>query len=118
MTNEMIFPQMLTKLREEKGMYQKELAAHLNVSIATISNYENGVHHPDLVTLCKIADFFGVTTDYLLGRSPYVFDPSTLTRPLTRDYTVADFLDTTLSLSQREVYSLMEYIDYLKHRQR
>lgn len=112
----MNFAQILTDLREEKGVYQKELASHLNVSIATISNYENGVHHPDLATLCQIADYFGVTTDYLLGRSPYIFDTNTLARPLTKDYTVANFLDTTLSLSQRDMTSLLEYMDYLKHR--
>lgn len=114
----MNFAQILTDLREEKGVYQKELAAYLNVSIATISNYENGVHHPDLFTLCQIAEYFDVTTDYLLGRSSYVFDPNTLTRPLTKDYTVADFLDTTLSLSHRDMVSLLEYVDYLKHRRR
>lgn len=112
----MNFAQILTNLREEKGVYQKELASHLNVSIATISNYENGVHHPDLDTLCQIADYFGVTTDYLLGRSPYVFDTNTLARPLTKDYTVADFLDTTLNLSKRDISSLLEFADYLKNR--
>lgn len=112
----MDFAQILTNLREEKGVYQKELAACLNVSIATISNYENGVHHPDLDTLCRIADYFGVTTDYLLGRSSYIFNPDTLARPLTRDYTVADFLDTTLSLSKKDMSSLLEYAEYLKQR--
>ena len=59
----------LTLLRESKGVYQKELAAYLKVSIGTISNYENGVHEPDLVTLGKLADFYGVSTDYLLERT-------------------------------------------------
>lgn len=112
----MNFGQVLTNLREEKGIYQKELAAYLNVSIGTISNYENNVHHPDLATLCQIADYFEVTTDYLLGRSPYLFNPNTLARPLTKDYNVADFLNTTLSLSQKDMSSLMEYIEFLKHR--
>ncbi len=112
----MEFGQRLTNLREEKEIYQKELAAYLNVSIGTISNYENGVHFPDLVTLCQIADYFEVTTDYLLGRTPYRFNPSTLARPITKDFSVADFLHTTLSLSQRDMSSLMDYIEFLKHR--
>ena len=114
----MDFGQILTNLREEKGIYQKELAIYLNVTISTISNYENGVHLPDLNTLCLIADYFGVTTDYLLGRSSYVFNPDTLARPLSKDYTVADFLNTTLSLPQREVHSVLDYVEYLKHRQK
>lgn len=114
----MSFGQILTTLREEKGIYQKELASYLNVSIGTISNYENDVHHPDLNTLCRIADFFAVTTDYLLGRSSYQFDINTLARPLSRDYNVADFLNTTLSLPPREVSALLEYMEYLKVRHR
>lgn len=112
----MNFGQILTNLREEKGIYQKELAIYLNVTISTISNYENGVHLPDLNTLCLLADYFEVTTDYLLGRSSSVFNPETLERPLSKDYTVADFLNTTLSLSQREVHSVLDYVEYLKHR--
>lgn len=118
MVTTMNFGQILTNLREEKGIYQKELAIYLNVTISTISNYENGVHLPDLNTLCLIADYFGVTTDYLLGRSSYVFNPDTLALPLSKDYTVADFLNTTLSLPQREVYSVLDYVEYLKSRKK
>lgn len=116
MVTEMDFGHRLTNLREEKGIYQKELAAYLNVSIGTISNYENGVHYPDLSTLCQIADYFEVTTDYLLGRSSYRFNPNTLARPITKDFSVADFLNTTLSLSHKDISSLLDYIDFLKNR--
>ena len=59
----------LANLRREKGIGQKEMASLLNLSVGTISNYENGVHSPDLNTLCRLADFFDVTADYLLGRT-------------------------------------------------
>ena len=59
---------ILANLRREKGIGQKEMASLLNLSVGTISNYENGVHSPDLNTLCRLADFFDVTADYLLGR--------------------------------------------------
>lgn len=62
----MNFGEKLFKLRTERGIYQKELAEYLEVSIGTISNYENGVHYPDLATLCKFAEYFHVSTDYLL----------------------------------------------------
>ena len=57
---------ILTELRKEKEIGQKELAVYLNVSVGTVSNYENDVHSPDLSTLCKLADFFGVSVNYLL----------------------------------------------------
>ena len=68
-SNYMTTGRILTELRKEKEIGQKELAVYLNVSVGTVSNYENDVHSPDLSTLCKLADFFGVTTDYLLGRT-------------------------------------------------
>ncbi len=64
------FGNRLLLLRREKGLCQKDLAEYLHVSVSTISNYENGINHPDLHTLCCIADYFGVSTDYLLGRTP------------------------------------------------
>lgn len=58
---------VLKQLREENGLVQKELAAVLHVSNGTISNYESGIHSPNLDTLCAIADYYGVSVDYLLG---------------------------------------------------
>lgn len=63
------FAERLAELRTFSGIYQKELAGYLNVSIGTVSNYEKGIHQPDLETLCKLADYYGVSTDYLLGRT-------------------------------------------------
>ena len=60
----------ISDLRKERNISQKELAAYLHVSIGTISNYENGVRYPDLEKVCKLADFFDVSVDYLLGRCP------------------------------------------------
>ena len=114
----MVFAQILTEFRENKGIYQKELASQLNVSISTISNYENGVHLPDLPTLCQIADFFDVSTDYLLGRTPYAGNFRTLQQPLRKDYTVTDLINTTLELPPRELVSMLDYIEYLKQRQK
>lgn len=106
--------QILANLRAEKGLAQKELALLLNLSIGTISNYENNVHSPDLNTLCKLADFYGVTTDYLLGRTKYRFDPQTLNRQISKEYTVLDVVDTVLACEKtNRVESLMEYARFL-----
>ena len=106
--------QLHANLRAEKALAQKELALLLNLSIGTISNYENNVHSPDLNTLCKLADFYGVTTDYLLGRTKYRFDPQTLNRPISKEYTVLDVVDTVLACEKpNRVESLMEYARFL-----
>lgn len=109
--------QLLAELRIEKGIYQKELASYLKVSIGTISNYEKGIHYPDLATLCKLADYFGVTTDFLLGRTDCRYAPDSLSRPLTRDYTISNLVNTTLELPQKDINSVVEYVELLKLRQ-
>lgn len=65
------FPERLKKLRKEKDIYQKELADKLNLGRTTIGGYEQGSRSPDKETLNKIADFFDVSTDYLLGRTDH-----------------------------------------------
>lgn len=55
------------KLRKAAGKTQKEIADYLKCSYQAYQKYENGTREADYTTLCKIADFFGVTIDYLLG---------------------------------------------------
>lgn len=83
---------ILRQLREEKGFGQKELASVLHVSNGTISNYENGVHSPNLDTLCAIANYYGVSVDYLLGRADSPYAERELEQCISGTYTVNDFL--------------------------
>lgn len=108
--------EILTELRKEKNIGQKELAVYLNVSVGTISNYENDVHSPDLINLCRLADYFGVTTDYLLGRTAYRFDPQILNKRVSREYTVTDIINTVLTFDSGTVDNLMEYARFLQTR--
>jgi len=59
----------LRKLRENKKMYQEDLAKKLNVSKSAIGMYERDEREPNDETLIKMATFFSCTTDYLLGHS-------------------------------------------------
>lgn len=58
----------LKKLRESKGLTKKQTALELGISERAYITYEYGEREPKLETLQKLADFYGVTTDYLLGR--------------------------------------------------
>ena len=64
----------LKELRLKKGVLQSEVAAYIGVNNSTYAYYERGTHNPTPETLCKLADFFGVTVDELLGRTPQLFD--------------------------------------------
>lgn len=65
-----IFGERLSQLKEESGMMQKELAAELEINVPNLSYYMKG-REPNYDTLCKLADYFKVTTDYLTGHSNY-----------------------------------------------
>ncbi len=64
------FPRILTLLRKEKGVSQKSAAAELKISQALLSHYEKGIRECGLDFLVRSADYYGVSCDYLLGRSP------------------------------------------------
>ena len=64
------FPRILSLLRKERGLSQKQAAADLHVSQSLLSHYEKGIRECGLDFLVRTADFYGVSCDYLLGRSP------------------------------------------------
>ena len=64
------FSRILTLLRKERGLTQKEAAANLGISQALLSHYEKGIRECGLDFVVKAAEFYGVSCDYLLGRSP------------------------------------------------
>lgn len=65
---EINFGKKLMELRMAKGITQEQLAADWGISNKTISKWENDVSGPDLAMLVKIADYFDISTDALLGR--------------------------------------------------
>ncbi len=61
------FNERLVELRTEKGLSQKDAAADLGISQALLSHYEKGIREYSLAFLCKAAEYYNVTTDYILG---------------------------------------------------
>ena len=59
----------LKELRKKKGISQLRLATDLNTTQNTISRYETGEREPGIAELIKIADYFNVSVDYLIGRT-------------------------------------------------
>lgn len=109
----MDFGEKLYRLRIERGIYQKQLAAYLHVSVGTISNYENGVHSPDLKTLCKLANYFHVSVDYMLDRTDYIAPIEDLNLQLVDQYTTGSIMNAILELSPESRQDLMKYLTLL-----
>jgi len=62
-----MFSEILKKLRKERGVSQSSLAEYLQMSQQAIGSWETNRATPDLDTLVQLADYFNVSTDYLLG---------------------------------------------------
>jgi transcriptional regulator with XRE-family HTH domain len=63
----------IKKLRKENGWKQRELGDRLGVSPQVISNWERGYSYPDHKDVAQLAQIFGTTADYLLGRVENIF---------------------------------------------
>ncbi|MEV2908612.1 helix-turn-helix domain-containing protein [Paenibacillus larvae] len=99
----------IKSLREKKGMTQDELANRLNMNRANISNYERGIitNIPSEV-LNKMADLFGTSVDYILGRSD---DPSPQVDTIAAHFEGDDF-------TKEEIEEILEYAKYLKSKRK
>lgn len=97
----------LKYLRNEKKITQRQLAKLLNLSSSTIAMYETGKRKPDCETLQRIADFFDVSTDYLLGRTdilnPYTENDGNISLDLS-------------GLSKKDIDKVQEYVELLKQK--
>jgi len=110
------FKNRLKELRENKQLSRDELAKAVKLSYWAIAKYEIGERTPDLDTLHRLADFFGVSVDYLLGRS-ISFTPSWWYRdaPPT-DVELDEFLKTAniwfdgQRLTEDDIEEVKEYL--------
>lgn len=64
-------------LREDRDLRQVDVAAATGIDQKTLSNYETGKTNPDSYAIIKLAEFFGVTSDYLLGIADRSFSDHT-----------------------------------------
>ena len=63
------FSRTLSLLRQEKGVSQRTAATALGISQALLSHYENGIREPGLPFVVRACDYYGVSADFLLGRT-------------------------------------------------
>lgn len=104
--------EVLKSLRKSKGFTNmKDFCEAVNISINTYQNYESGKRIPTADILIKLADFYGVTTDYLLGRE--TGEPETIDK-LVSEFNMSalekEILDNYLSLPKDMRGDLMEFL--------
>lgn len=79
------FSSVFSGLRHEKNISQRKAAADLKISQALLSHYENGVREPRLEFVVRACEYYGVSADYLLGRTNAKDNPMTVGSAKSRD---------------------------------
>lgn len=103
----------IKELRDEKNISQKELASFLGVSPSTIGMYEQDRRTPDSEMILKLADFFDVTTDYLLGRNKDLKEKLTEKEKVSPEVeTIAAHLEGK-DITPKKMKLIKNYIDAL-----
>ena len=100
----------LAALRKESGLKRSELARKLGINQNTLSNYEKELRQAPYDTLIKIADFFDITVDELLGRSEKSVSQPVFPSVSKRD---AELLNSVKRLSGKNYERLCDYIALL-----
>ena len=94
---------LIKEMREEFAITQTELANKIGTLQRNVSNWENGVSEPDLDTIVKLADLFGVTLDELFGRE--AINEVNKTRGVDRQ-----LISCITRLSDTQKYSLLQFL--------
>ena len=113
----MTFSKRLKEIREANDYSRKDLAAALNVSDTTISNYENANREPDLKTLIQISEYLNVSVDYLLGQTDVNIRPNDIEKIYCKDLSTGQLLNKLLNLNPQSRRLLIEMLDCIETRQ-
>lgn len=70
------FSEIISELRKSRGLSQRKAAGDLEISQALLSHYENGLREPKFEFVIKICEYYGVSADYLLGRTAVPENPA------------------------------------------
>ena len=107
-------PDIIRKLREERKLTQDYIARHLGVVQQTYSNYEKGHTAIPLEYLSKLADYYGVSTDYMMGRTSFQKPATELNAEYSNGKTTGTVLSKMLQLEADSREELLDYIEFLQ----
>lgn len=99
----------IAELRKQKGLKQIDFASAMGVSQSTLSNWETGRNQADPDSLIKLADYFNVTVDYLMGRDEEKKNPLTP----EESERVNKFDELFSSLSEEQQKNAIDYMKFL-----
>ena len=105
------FCEILRELREDRDMKQSDVAALLGTSQQYYSKYETGKYEMPVRYVTALADFYGVSVDYLLGRTACRIKLGDYQKSIVAGYTVDEMLADVLTLDRKGRQSVRDYIE-------
>ena len=105
--------EILRNLREDKDLKQTDIANLLCITQQTYSNYENAKSEIPLNHLIKLAEFYNVSTDYILGRVSYKYNLTSLNEKIANTITFGELLNKVSRLNKSNLCSLLDFLNYL-----
>ena len=104
----------LINLREVNFLTQTDIAHHLHLSSSTISHYEKGITVPPTEIIFRLAEFYDVTTDYILGRCASKTNLNdTYSLKLTNKMTIGDAVEIMTKMNDAEREHLAYFIEVI-----
>ena len=105
------FCEILRELREDRDMKQSDVAALLGTSQQYYSKYETGKYEMPVRYVTALADFYGVSVDYLLGRTACRIKLDDYRKSIVAGYTADEMLADVLTLDRKGRQSVRDYIE-------
>ena len=102
--------EIIRGMREDKDLKQIDIANVIGTTQQHYSTYETGGTELPLRALIALADFYGVSTDYLLGRTQCREGVNGLDKPVTKDCSIGKLLSDVLALNSHAKEAVVEYV--------
>lgn len=110
--------EIIRGLREDRDLRQIDIAKMLGTSQQAYSRYENGEYPLPSDALDTLADFYGVSIDYLMGKTDCKEGIAALNQKVASEYSVGKLVSDVLSLSPASRQAIIEYIDFQKAKEK
>lgn len=106
--------ELIREMREDRDLKQREIASYLRVTQQVYSSYETGRSQIPAWVVAKLAKYYKVSTDYLLGADTSYLESVNLSKRYLSDITLYDVVYEIQELKPRSRRELMRFIKYLK----
>lgn len=105
------YSDIIRGVREDRDLKQHEIAQVIGTTQQHYSRYENGENEVPIRVLIALADYYNISTDYLLGRTSCREGVDGLNKSITPEYSAGKLLSEILALDSRAKEVIVEYVD-------